>query len=281
MNCTEVSSLSPLYLSGELDPSRTAAVAKHVATCPSCALQLQMNADLDALLRRAILSQSLETAALDQRVRQRIATDRKTRVARSVPSRYLIVVAASLLLLLVGGLGYRALFDSRIPVVYADAAADHHDEVIDQQPRHWLFDRTAIASLAEKQGVSATAIASLAPPGYHLECAKICSLDGHAFLHLVFVSDEPANDANRASSGVAKNPAERLREVSLFLCPREVDSLPQIHPMRKERGKPFYTPGIGSEHLACFEAGRVTALVVTDQSSNIALKFARFAAGIL
>lgn len=281
MNCTEVNSLSPLYLSGELDPSRSAAVAKHVATCPSCALQLQMNADLDDLLRRAILSQNLETAALDQRVRQRIAVDPEIRASRTVPSRYLVAVAATLLLLLVGGLGYRALFRNRVPVVYADAAADHHDEVIDQQPRHWLFDRAAIASLAKKQGLSSDAIAALAPPGFHLECAKICSLDGHAFLHLVFISDRPADEANPISGGATKNSADRTREVSLFLCPHDVESLPRIRQVKEEQGKLFYTPGVGPEHLACFQTGRVTALVVTDQVGNAALKFARFAAGML
>jgi anti-sigma factor RsiW len=281
MNCAEVKSLSPLYLSGELDASRAAAVAKHVATCPSCALQLQMNTDFDALLRRAILSQSLETAALDQRIHERIVAEAQPRPAHLISRSAVIAVAASILLLLIGGLMYRNLLGNRTPTVYADAAADHHDEVIDQQPRKWIYDRAAISSLAQRNGVSASAIAALAPKGYHLECARICSLDGRPFLHLVFVADQPAGEAQNSFSASTAGAGERTREISLFLCSHKTDSLPEIHQVKKEGGKSFYTPGVGSEHLACFQTGQVTALVVTDQAGDAALKFARFAAGVL
>ena len=267
MNCSEVTSLSPLYLSGELDPSRSAAVAKHVATCPSCALQLQMHADLDNLLRQAILSEHITTAALDRRVRQHISAEAEPHPARSVPRIALIAVAAAVLLLLVGGLGYRTLFGNRTPTVYADAAADHHDEIIEQQPRRWLSDSAEIASLAQRHGVSPSAIAALAPAGYHLHCAKICDLNGRPFLHLVFVPDS------------AKNSPDAAREISLFLCPRSAAALPRSAPT-KQNGQLFYAPVVGPEHLACFETNHVTALVVTDQSRKTALNFALAAAGV-
>lgn len=267
MNCSEVSALSPLYLSGELDATRSAEVAKHLATCPECSLQLQMHADLDNLLRQAMLSEHISTVALDRRVHERIATAPNPQPNRSVPRRAFIALAAAAILLLVAGLGY-ALFGNHPAPVYADAAADHHDEVIDQQPRKWIKDRAAIASLAEKHGISSSAIAGLAPAGYHLGCARVCGLNGHPFLHLVFVADS------------ASASPDKTREVSLFLCPRVAALLPRSASTTQD-GQLFHTPAIGPEHLACFETDRVTALVVTDQAGDAALKFARFAAGIL
>lgn len=267
MNCAEISSLSPLYLSGELDPSRCAAVAKHVATCSSCALQLQMHADLDNLLRQAILSEQISTAALDRRIHERITAEAHQRPTRPLPHRSLFAVAAVILFLLVGGLGYRALFGKHTPAVYADAAADHHDEIIDQQPRKWISDPPAIASLAQKHGVSPSAIAALAPAGYHLECAKICDLNGQPYMHLVFVADS------------TDNPPAKDRKISLFICPRTAATLPQSSPTTQD-GRVFYAPVIGPEHLACFETKEMTALVVTDQAGDAALNFARTAAGV-
>jgi putative zinc finger protein len=265
MNCAEVNSLSSLYLSGELDASRSAAVAKHLATCASCALQLQMHGDLDNLLRQAILSEHISTAALDRRVHERISAEVEPHPLRVVPRRALVAVAVAVIFLLVVGLGY-ALVVSHPAPVYADAAADHHDEIIDQQSRQWLSDPAAIASLAREHGVSSSAVTALAPAGYHLGCAKICRLNGHAFLHLVFV-------ANAAS----KSP-DKYHEVSLFLCSRAA-ALPRSA-STKEDGRKFYVPIVGPEHLACFETKQVTALVVTDQAGGAALNFARSAAGV-
>lgn len=265
MNCAEVNSLSPLYLSGELDPSRSAALANHISTCPPCALQLQMHADLDNLLRQAILSEHVSTAALDRRVHERISADTRPRTLRVVPRGAFIAVAAAVILILVVGLGY-ALFLSHPAPVYADAAGDHHDEIMDQQPRKWLTEPAAIAELARSHGVSPAAIAAINPAGYQLRCAKICGLNGHPFLHLVFVPD----------SG-SKTPS-RDREVSVFLCPR-LEGLPQSE-SATENGRTFHTPVVGAEHLACFETNQVTALVVTDQTGDAALKFARSAADV-
>lgn len=265
MDCAEVNSLSALYLSGELDPSRSAAVARHLSTCPACALQLQMNAGLDNLLRQAILSEHISTAALDRRVHEKISAETSPHPVRTVPRRAFVAVAAAVLLLLVGGLGY-TLIVSRPAPVYADAAADHHDEIIDQQPRKWLSDSASIAKLAQKHGVSPASVASLAPAGYHLSCARVCDLNGHPYLHLVFVAD------------AAGKSSDKNREISMFLCPHE-QALPRSS-TEVEDGREFYTPVVGHEHLACFETKEVTALVVTDQAGDAALKFARSAATI-
>jgi hypothetical protein len=275
MNCSEVNALSPLYLSGELDATRSAAVAKHLATCPECSLQLQMHADLDNLLRQAILSEHISTVALDRRVHEHLAVEPELPPVRSFPRRTFIAIAAAAVLLFAAGIGY-ALFGNHPAPVYADAAADHHDEVIDQQPRKWLVDRAAIASLAEKHGVSPSAFAALTPAGYHLGSAKICGLNGHPFLHLVFVADLASGSLNRAPR---ITPPDKNREVSLFICTRTAAALPRSASTR-ENGRLFHTPAIGPEHLACFETDRVTALVVTDQAGDAALKFARFAAGV-
>ena len=57
------------------------------------------------------------------------------------------------------------------------------------EPRRWLSDVNAIQSLAQKQGVPASAISALATTGYRLERARLCFLKKQIFLHLVYTKD--------------------------------------------------------------------------------------------
>ena len=153
-------------------------------------------------------------------------------------------VAAALLL----GLGIRAVFSSRAVPVYAAAAQDHRLEIVDRQPRKWFTDRASIETLAGRQGVSGSAIDAIAPAGYHLAQGKLCRLDGEIFLHLVYVNDS--------------------QNFSVFLRPS--DGVAAMH-----------TETQGAEHVAGFQDRQLSALIVTEQSGDAALRFARSAAAII
>ncbi|MBZ5612163.1 MAG: zf-HC2 domain-containing protein [Acidobacteriia bacterium] len=258
MNCTDIVTLSPLYISGELDRARADAFAAHLRSCPECAREIQRQIDMDALLRTGILAEAPDTSALDNRVREQIAAAPAS--DRQVASRWLLVAAGIVLVLLVAGLGYRALLGMRPSRLYTDAARDHRSEVINRQPRRWLADPAALESLAEQRGVSRAAVASLAPSGYRPEHGKLCRLDGRIFLHLVYT--------------------DGAHEFSVFLRERDADPLPG--PARDTlNGRSLHVADFGDEHLSCFQTDRLRAMLVTDQPGETALALARLAAAVL
>ncbi len=188
MNCSEIAAATPLYRSGELYPAGAAAFAAHVAGCPECARDLREQEQRDDLLRAAILSEAVSTAAIYRRVRERIEAelDGAPRIGHAVGSgtQWRIAALASIAALLLLAFAYRHWYGPS--GVYAAAAADHRSEVVDAHWRPWLTDPAAISALAERTGVAPSAVLALAPPGYHLARAKRCALDGRPFLHLVY-----------------------------------------------------------------------------------------------
>jgi anti-sigma factor RsiW len=258
MNCAEISTLSPLHISGELDAARAAAFTVHLKSCPACADELARHVEMDRMLRAGVLAEDLNTSALDSRVSAQIASSEKRR--RAVSRRWLAIAASVVAGLIVAGLSYRAFVNRQTARVYADAARDHRNEVIYQQPRRWLADPAAIETLAVQQGLRVATVTALAPSGYHLEHGKLCRLDGRAFLHLVY--------------------SDRGHEFSLFLRQGDGDALPG-KPRETVNGRLLHTADLGDEHLACFQSDRLALMVVGDQSSEVVLRLARFAAGAL
>ena len=141
-----------------------------------------------------------------------------------------------------------AVFLTRARPVYAAAAKDHRLEIVELRPRQWSIDRTSIAAMAQRQGIPDAAIDRIAPAGYHLTQGKLCFLDGKVFLHLVY-----ANDAGK---------------LSVFLRPAN-----HIEAMHAESH--------GAEHVAGFQDRNVSALFVTEQSGDSAMRFARSAAAVI
>ena len=186
MNCKDISELSPLYLSRELDAARTAEFRGHLASCPSCANECEHLAELDARMREETAAEYVDTTALDQRVRESIAR----------PVRRWMIPAGIAAVLVAGFFAYRVwLTPDR---ACTEAALDHQREVVEGARRTWRSDPGAISELADRQGVS---LAQFSPPGYRLERGKLCRLNGKVFLHLVYGSADG--------------------EVSLFLKPRD------------------------------------------------------------
>lgn len=261
MNCSEIAAATPLYRSGELDPAGAAAFAAHVAGCPECARDLREQEQRDDLLRAAILSEAVSTAAIYRRVRERIEAelDGAPRIGHAVGSgtQWRIAALASIAALLLLAFAYRHWYGPS--GVYAAAAADHRSEVVDAHWRPWLTDPAAISALAERTGVAPSAVLALAPPGYHLARAKRCALDGRPFLHLVY------------SNGA--------QEFSAYLRPRDGDGLPGL--TNGTGPGALYTADFGSEHLGCVQTPGLTAMIVTDESAASASDLARFAGNAL
>jgi anti-sigma factor RsiW len=254
MNCRDIAELCPLYLSGELDPANALAFAEHLRECQACATELKRQTQLDALLRESILSDQIDTAALDHGVRARISSDSRVISWRA---RGLAMAAGVGVILLAAGLGYRMLFPEKPPRLFADAAQDHRNEVIRRQHRIWLSDPKAINDLAQRTGIAPSLVGRITPLGYSLVEAKLCRLDGRVFLHLVY-----AHDAGH---------------FSVYL--RALDGQPLPGAVREtDNGKPLHELASGHQHIASFQSGNLTAMFVTDQSDAAALSLARFAA---
>ncbi len=169
--------------------------------------------------------------------------ERTVRARIAAPSRRWIGVAAAVAAAIV-----IAIFTARVHVggnlTCIDAADDHRREVVNGERRRWLKDAQAIAELAGKQGV---VVPQLASDGYRLERGKLCRLNGRVYLHVIF-SDMVGD------------------EMSLFLRPADSQPAPEIRNM-----------DAGAEHIAYFATDRVNAIVVTDQSTDAAVR----AAGII
>jgi len=254
MNCKDIATFCPLYLSGELDAPRTLTFAQHLQTCEACAGEIEEQTRLDALLRSSVLYEQIDSAALDQRIREHIASERP---AFSI--RWLAAAAGIAAMLLAGTLGYRAVVASHPPPLCVEAARDHRNEVTDRQLRRWLTDPKAIADLARKIGLPESLVTAPVAAGYRLERGKLCRLDGRTFLHLVY--------------------AQGAREFSSYL--RLLDAQPRAGFTRETTAKVVHKADSGREHIAYFQTGQLTAMFVSDESGDAALSFARFAARAL
>ncbi|MGD0956814.1 MAG: zf-HC2 domain-containing protein [Candidatus Acidiferrales bacterium] len=261
MNCSDIAELAPLFLSAELDRQRAAAFDAHLKSCPACMQELERQARLDAELREAVAWEPVDAGSVDRRVRERISAEAGGS-ARPAPlhRRWVIAVIGAAAALLLVGAGYRGLLGPRVARVYADAAMDHRLEVVQKAPRPWKVDPSDVAALAETQGVPMSVPVALSSGAYHLERAKLCFLDGRMFLHLVY--------------------SDGTQEFSVYLRQRAAESLPG-RARETDNGRVLHTSNPGNEHVASFQTDLLTVMVVTDQSADTALRFARFAATAL
>ena len=264
MNCTDIATLAPLYLSGELDRTRATAFDTHLKTCPQCFAELARQARLDAALGESMLSEGVDAAAIDRRVRERIAAESAAKVQptppKQAPRRWVIAVMGAAAVLLLTALGYRLLMGPEVVRVYAEAARDHRREVVEQQPRKWVSDPAQITATAEQRGVPRSVVLALAGQGYHLERGRLCFVGRRVFVHLVY-----------SSAG---------HEFSVYLRQRNAEALPGAI-RETANDNPLRVSNEGSQYVASVETARLTVLVVNDQSAGAALDFARFASTVL
>ena len=255
MNCKDIARLSPLYLSGELDAPNTVEFAEHLQGCRACVGEIEKSVRLDALLRSSVLSEEIDIAAVDRRVREHIAPHRL-----SFSARWLAVAGFVAVTLLGAALIYRTVFALQPPRLCVAAAQDYRNEVIFRQHRRWLSDDKAIADLAKRTGLTGSWVTSVAPAGYRLEEGKLCRLDGRLFLHLVYAQGGHQFSVYMRSAGDQPLSGEVRETVS---------------------GKHLYEAEASHEYMAYFQTGQLTAIFVTNESSQVALSLARSAAEVL
>jgi anti-sigma factor RsiW len=261
MNCSDIETLLPLHLSGELEATRLAAFQAHLRQCPLCALQIEEQARIDQLTRGAMQEERIDTAALELRVRSRIAADAAgdhemaaSRSATQTRNRWIALgaVAAVLLLAIFGGQQYLKWNTSR---AYALIAHDHFREVTQHQPRDWVSDPQQIAAMISEEGVPSSVLSGLQENGFQIRHARICTLKGHKYLHLVYSNGD--------------------REFSAFFHPQ--GSLLSLLPLDGNH-QGLASADVGAQHLASFQAAHLGVYVVTDESSQAAQDIAGAAA---
>jgi anti-sigma factor RsiW len=226
--CADIRLRAPLYLSGEMEAEERDAFAAHLAKCSTCAAKIAEDRSLDATLRSALGGFAPDTGRLEQTLRRKISVDRRRRRLAWAGA-----IAATVVLLAGGALAWARW--TRPPQWYADAALDHRTEVIERQPRRWRSSETELAALAAQNGLQLGQVSALAAPGYRLERAKICRIDGRRMLHLVFSSE--------------------TRRYSVFVSPH-VGPVETVRRMRR-----------GAEQVAGFETGYFRGLVVSEGSA--------------
>jgi hypothetical protein len=244
MNCSDISVLVPLYLAGELDPARADSFAAHLRSCSACRRDIEQQSALDELLRTSILSEPVDGSSLDERVRASIGAERRT------SRRWMFTAAGIAAILLLAALGYRMVVSPRAKPMYAAAARDHRMEIVDAQPRKWFTDDASIQGLAGRVGLPGSVVAAFAPARYHLVQGKLCFLNGHVFLHLVY----------KDGSG----------NFSLFLRRSDDSALMGAH-----------TNTFAAEHVAGFQHDGLSALIVSEQPGDSVLRLAKYAETVL
>jgi anti-sigma factor RsiW len=267
LSCSELSDLIPLYLAGELDAGeinkpQAARFAAHLAVCPRCAAQVAEMTALDDQLRVGVLTEPIETGALERQVLHRIALEAEPR-RRSVWNWGLAAGLAAAALASVVGL--RLAFPPKPIGLLAAAARDHRTEIVDRQPRKWQSDLASASALAASRGIRSSLITAVAGTGYAFKEARLCRLDGFVFLHLVYTDGG--------------------REFSVFLRQEDggvVNGTKHAgRPRDSTGGNPIYTADLGGEHTAGFMHGTLKAMIVTESPGDAALHMAQTAASVL
>lgn len=227
MTCEDRRDAMPLFVSKDLGVAAQAAVERHLNTCDACRREIEEQAAIDQLVRDAFQREPIATWGVERYVRERM-TARHGWLGwfRPLLSPMPVLATAALIAaLLVAVWQWRP---ERTSPLYLAAYADHTKD--GHELDGWNESPDAIARFVRHELGSNAIPATLDAQGFHLTRARLCSLGGPRFVHLVFV------DA-------------RGEMVSLFV--RRDNRALAGRPARVVDGIPV--------HLATVEGGRVTA----------------------
>ncbi len=264
MNCTEAEYLAPLYWSNELEPKVIAELEEHLSDCAECARELQAQSQFDELLRNAVDQNAIDQQLINpQDVRTRVR--REMRASESLWRRIfagtalrLAAVSAVLLILLGGSLFYVSRQRAFERTLYADAADDHHDEVMAHLvDSYWRYRVADIQDLLQSWVGQTTLAQALTPKGYHLARARLCELQTQIYVHLVY--------------------GDGIHEVSIFVRRKEAETLAG-RAIGSINGKSLHAQFVKDLQVAGFQSRDLTILVVTDMPRRDCLEIARQAA---
>ena len=260
MKCSQAEYLSPLYYSGELESQVIADLELHLKQCPDCAREFELQKRADEMLRESVLGETVNAAAVQERVREKLWPSPptwKVFARRSLASAIGIAALAVATFVIWNTAATRS---NKVPTVYADAAQDHYDEVVRQFPRGWLRSPAQIDAFVQEHTGDAEVIAALAPEGYHVDRVRLCELDLSNYVHLVYRDGES--------------------EISFFIRRQDGEKLAG-KPTRKVRGTTIYSETVSALYVAGFQSPRYTILVVSGQSRERSLHFAVNAANAI
>lgn len=142
----------PLFLSGELVGQSSADFERHIETCAGCRKEMNLQKNYDNFLREAFAEETLETAALRERIRQQISVSDKPRTSLwKLPQMRFGFAFAALLIVLGIGIFY-FVFKPNQPTIYAGIARDYTEDVIEQMPKEgWRDGETEAVEYARQQ----------------------------------------------------------------------------------------------------------------------------------
>ncbi len=243
----------PLFLSGELDGQGLADFERHIETCAACRSEINLQKNYDNLLRAAFTEETLETAALRERVRRQIRVAEKPRASWwKIPQMRFGFAAAALLIVLCTAIFYFIAKQNQ-PTIYAGVARDYTEDVIEQMPKQgWHDGETEAIEYAHQQFGDENVAAALAPEGYRLVRTRVCNPAGKPFVHLIYQNGE--------------------LQISFYVQKR-ADELPG-KPVEIINNQSFYAERIKSVEIAAFQSARFTVLLASDLPREESLRLA-------
>ena len=263
MNCSEAEYLAPLYWSNELEPKVIVELEAHLSVCSECVREWQAQSQFDDLLRNAVDQDARDRLTDPQDLRAHVrremhASDSLWRRIFAVSTLRLAAVNAVLLILLSGTLFYVSRQRAFERTLYADAADDHHDEVMAHLvDSYWRYKAGDIQELLHSWAGQATLAETLAPTGYHIARARLCELQTQIYVHLVY--------------------SDGAHEVSIFVRRKEAETLAG-RAIGSINGKSLHAEFVKDLQVAGFQSRDLTILVVTDMPRRDCLDIARQAA---
>ncbi len=256
MKCNDLQNLMPLFLSGELDGQGSADFERHIETCAACQTEMNLQKNYDNLLRAAFAEETLETAALRERVRRQIRAAEKPRASWwKIPQMRFGFAAAALLIVLCAAIFYFIAKQNQ-PTIYAGVARDYTEDVIERMPKNGWRDGESPAAIYAREQLGDAVVSSIAPEGFRLVRTRVCNPAGEPFVHLIF-----DNGAKQISFYVRKNG----------------NALPG-NPVEVVNNRAFYAEHFDNLEVAGFRSAQYTVLVVAPLSRAETLNLARDAA---
>lgn len=240
MTCNEIDQNSTFYFSHELDAQQSADFLAHLENCPSCAGKVRQQQELDHLLRSTVLSQEMDTRALEFRIRRELTTAPQRRIV--FPRRLALIAAGLVLVASFGLLSSDWLRATReASAICADAIVDHRVEVTENAPKKWTADLELIAAISQKMVGTGINPEQFAPSGYHFQRARICSLVDKRYVHMVFSNGN--------------------QEISIFLRGRDTGALQALSWWN---GRRLYQDVLGNTNVVRIDGRKFSFVLVGD-----------------
>lgn len=185
MNCDRVRETIPLYLADELKGEDLAAMQRHLQECRHCGRAVQADRELDDALRAAVLEPALDVSAVLQRVHAGMAAPWWRRNPRLVSLSLAGLVAATIIIMLVGL--PRLYFRQAQRLVAQAAAEDHYRDLVMLRHPDWSHQPDEVALFMQRQfPQKPDLLQAITPARASFEKVRLCNVGGVSYAHFVF-----------------------------------------------------------------------------------------------